>query len=420
MSADKQSQDDAAPGEMPWGRVADDGTVFVRTADGERSVGSYEAGTPEEALEFFTKRYDELEGKVHLLEQRVASGRLAPEEATSSDEGAARAGRRRPRGRRPRVAGGRLDALGPVIAVQRSARKEERAQKSAESKAEKEKLVAEAEKLAEGTDWRNGANRLRDLLATWKELPRLDRATDDALWRRFSTARTTYTRHRKAHFAEEHERRDSARVVKERLAKEAEALSTSTEWGPTAGKYRDLMREWKAAGPAPREVDDQLWQRFRGAQDTFFGARDAANAALDEEFAANAVVKEEILVEAEKLVPVTDVDAAKKAFRDLADRWDAAGKVPRDRMKDLEARMRKVEQAIRAVEDEQWSRSDPEKSARADDMIGKLEAGIAETQAKLDKATAAGDAKRTKDLESELANKQAFLDMAKKAAADFS
>lgn len=420
MSSDTQSQDDPARGETPWGRVADDGTVYVRPADGERSVGSYEAGTPAEALEFFTKRFDELEGKVHLLEQRVASGRLAPEEATSSA-----------RALREQVVdahavgdlvslAARLDALGPVIAAQRSARKEERAQKTAESRAEKEKLVAEAEKLAEGTDWRNGANRLRDLLATWKELPRLDRATDDALWRRFSTARTTYTRHRKAHFAEEHERRDSARVVKERLAKEAEALATSTEWGPTAGRYRDLMREWKAAGPAPREVDDQLWQRFRGAQDTFFGARDAANAALDEEFAANAEAKEQILAEAEKLVPVTDIEAAKKSFRDLADRWDEAGKVPRDRMKDLEGRMRKVEQAIRAVEEEQWSRSDPEKSARADDMISKLEAGIAETQAKLDKATAAGDAKRTKDLEAELANKQAFLDMARKAAADFS
>ena len=162
MSADKQSPDAAAP----WGRVADDGTVFVRTADGERSVGSYEAGTPEEALEFFTKRYDELEGKVHLLEQRVASGRLAPEEATSSTKAL-----------REQVVdahavgdlvalAARLDALGPVIAVQRSARKEERAQKSAESKAEKETLVAEAEKLAEGTDWRNGANRLRDLLTT--------------------------------------------------------------------------------------------------------------------------------------------------------------------------------------------------------------------------------------------------------------
>ena len=424
MSADKQSRDDSAPAGTAWGRVAEDGTVYVRTADGERSVGSYEAGTPAEALEFFSKRFEELEGKVHLLEQRVASGRLAPEEATSATKAL-----------REQVVdahavgdltslAARLDALAPVIAVQRSARKEERAQKSAESKAEKEKLVAEAERLAESTDWRNGANRLRDLLATWKELPRLDRATDDALWRRFSTARTTYTRHRKAHFAEEHERRDGARVIKERLVKEAEALSSSTEWGPTAGKYRDLMREWKAAGPAPREVDDQLWQRFRGAQDAFFGARDAANAALDEEFAANAEVKDQILVEAEALVaqvqsPGVDLEAVKKTFRDLADRWDAAGKVPRDRMKELEARMRKVEQAIRAVEDEQWSRSDPEKSARADDMIGKLETGIAETQAKLDKANAAGDARKVKDLEGELANKQAFLDMARKAAAEF-
>ena len=419
MSSDKQSRDDSAQGEQPWGRVAEDGTVYVRTADGERPVGSYEAGTSEEALEFFTKRYEELEGKVHLLEQRVASGRLAPEEATSSVKALReQVGDAHAVGDLVSLAA-RLDALAPVIAVQRSARKEERAQKSAESKAAKEKLVAEAERLADSTDWRNGANRLRELLATWKELPRLDRATDDALWRRFSTARTTYTRHRKAHFAEEHERRDSARVVKERLAKEAEALSSSTEWGPTAGKYRDLMREWKAAGPAPREVDDQLWQRFRGAQDTFFGARDATNAALDEEFAANAEVKDAILVEAEALVPVTDLEAAKKTFRDLADRWDAAGKVPRDRMKELEGRMRKVEQAIRSVEDEQWSRSDPEKSARADDMIGKLESGIAETQAKLDKASAAGDDRRVKDLESELANKQAFLDMAKKAAADF-
>jgi len=420
MSSDKQSRDDSTPAEMPWGRVAEDGTVYVRTADGERPVGSYEAGTPEEALEFFAKRFEELEGKVHLLEQRVTSGRLAPEEASSSVKAL-----------REQVVdahavgdlvalAARLDALAPVIAVQRSARKEERAQKTAESKAAKEELVAEAERLAESTDWRNGANRLRDLLATWKELPRLDRATDDALWRRFSTARTTYTRHRKAHFAEEHERRDSARVVKERLAKEAEALASSTEWGPTAGKYRDLMREWKAAGPAPRDVDDKLWQRFRGAQDTFFGARDAANAALDQEFAANAEVKEAILVEAETLVPVTDLEVAKRTFRDLADRWDAAGKVPRDRMKELEGRMRKVEQAIRAVEDEQWSRSDPEKSARADDMIGKLEAGIAEAQARLDKAAAAGDERKVKDLQGELESKQAFLEMARRAAADFS
>ena len=411
MSADKQSD---------WGRVAEDGTVYVKTPDGERTVGQYPEGTPEEAMKFYTDRFEALAFEVHLLEQRIVASKLSPEEAASTVKTL------REQVVEANAVGdliglaARLDATGPVIAIQREAKRVEKAQRSAESKIEKDKIVGEAEKLAESNDWRNGANRLRDLLDQWKALPRLDKATDDVLWRRFSGARTTYTRRRKAHFAEEHERRDGARVIKDRLVTEAETLSTSTEWGPTAGRYRDLMREWKAAGPAPRDIDDELWKRFRGAQDAFFGARDAASVELDKEFAANAEVKEQILLEAETLVPVTDLEAAKKTFRDLADRWDAAGKVPRERMKDLEGRMRKVEQALRSVEDDQWKRSDPEKSARADDIVSKLEAGIADEQARLDKARAAGDGSRVTQLEDSLANKQAFLDMARKASEEFS
>lgn len=403
-----------------WGRVAEDGTVYVRTADGERSVGSYPEGTPEEALHFFTERYAALAFEVELLEKRVNGGRLTPDEATASV-----------RTVREQVVdahavgdldslAGRLDALGPVIAVQREARRAERAEKVAAAKQAKERIVGEAEAIAEGSDWRAGVNRLRDLLEEWKALPRLDRASDDALWRRFSSARTSYTRRRKAHFAELNELREGARAVKERLATEAEALAGSTEWGPTAGRFRDLMRDWKAAGPAPREVDDKLWKRFRGAQDQFFAARDAANAELDQEFAGNAEVKERLLVEAEALLPVTDLEAAKRAFREIADRWDAAGKVPRDRMKELEGRIRTVEQAIRSLEDDRWRRTDPEKSARADDMVAKLEKGIADLEADLERARAAGDTARAGRLEGDLASRRTFLEMARKAAADFS
>jgi hypothetical protein len=290
-----------------WGRVAEDRTVYVRTADGERPVGQYPEGTPAEALAFYTKRYDELAGSVHLLEQRVQGALVSPEEATEAVKAM------RAQVVEANAVGdltalvGRLDALGPVISVQRQARKAERDEKIAAAKTDKERIVGDAEKIAEGNDWRNGANRLRQLLDEWKALPRIDRSSDDQLWRRFSTARTAYTRRRKSHFAEQNEKRDAARVVKQRLVKEAEGLATSTDWGPTASAYRDLMREWKAAGPAPRDVEDELWGRFRGAQDTFFGARDAAMAAQDSEFAANAEAKEKLLVEAEALVPVTDL-----------------------------------------------------------------------------------------------------------------
>ena len=403
-----------------WGRVADDGTVYVKTPDGERAVGQYPEGTPDEALRFFTERYAALAFEVELLEKRIQSGVMSPEEAAASVRTVqAQVAEANAVGDLAALTA-RLQALEPVLAAQREARKAERAQRAAESRASKERIVAEAEKLAEGSDWRNGANRMRELLDEWKALPRIDRSSDDALWRRFSTARTAYTRRRKAHFAEQHEKRDAARAVKEQLAAEAEELAASTDWGPTAGRYRDLMRQWKAAGPAPRDIDDALWKRFRGAQDAFFGARDAAAAEQDQEFAANAEVKERLLVEAEALVPVTDLEAAKRAFRDIAERWDAAGKVPRERMKELEGRIRKVEQEIRGVEEEQWRRSDPEKSARADDMVSKLEAAIAQVEADLDKARAAGNEKKIKELEDNLASRRMFLETAKRASADFS
>jgi hypothetical protein len=402
-----------------FGRVDEDGTVYVRVGDHEHVVGQYPEGTPQEALAFFTKRYDALAFEVQLLEQRVRAGALSPDEATESINRVVE------QLVEPHAVGditalvARLDALRPIIGLQREKRREDRARRVEESRERKNAIVEEAEKIAAGRDWRNGANRLRDLLADWKALPRLDKAADDELWHRFSSARTTYTRARKAHFAEISEKRDSARVVKERLAREAEELADSTEWGPTAARYRALMQEWKAAGPAPKEVDDALWKRFRGAQDVFFAARDAANAEIDREFAANAETKKALLVEAEALLPVTDLAAAKRAFRDIAERWDAAGKVPRDQIKPLEARIRRVEQEIRGLEEDQWRKSDPEKSARADDMVSKLREAITKLEADLERAQAAGDSSKVGKLEADLSSRRSFLEMAERTAAEF-
>lgn len=403
-----------------WGRVDSEGAVFVRTGDGERQVGQWPDGDPEEVLALFARKYDALAFEVGLLEQRVKAGTASPEDAGAALK------QIRPTLDEAAFVGdidalaGRVAALETLIKAQRERRRAERAAKVAAARTRKEELVSEAETLAAGENWRSGADRLRALLDEWKSLPRLDKAADDALWRRFSSARTTYTRHRKAHFAELDEKREGARAVKERLVTEAEKLSGSTEWGPTAGAYRDLMRRWKAAGPAPREVEEDLWRRFRAAQDTFFGARDAEAAATDAEFAANATVKEAILVKAEALVPVKDVAAAKSVFRDLADQWDEAGKVPRERIKELEGRMRAVEKAIRDVEDQAWQRSNPEARARAADTVAQLEASLADLESKRAKAEAAGNDRKVAEHAAAIEARSAWLAQAQKALTEFS
>jgi hypothetical protein len=404
----------------PWGRVDDEGNVYVRTSDGERLIGQWPGGDPAEAMALYVQRYEGLEVEVDLLEKRLEGGTLSPDDAAKAVT------KVREQITDAQAMGDldtllkRLDELQPAIERQREERKAARAAKVAEAQTEKTRIAEEAEKIAAGSDWKSGADKLRALLDEWKALPRLSKSADDELWHRFSTARTAYTRRRKTHFGEQSTLREAAQATKEKLIAEAEALSGSTDWGPTAGKYRDLMNEWKKAGSAPRNVEDKLWKRFRAAQDAFFTARDEANAKLDAEYEVNAEKKLEILAEAEKLLPIKDVEAARKAWLEIADRWEAAGKVPRARISEFEGRIRKVEQAVRDATDSAWKRTDPEKSARADDMIGKLQRAIDEVGDKIAAAEAKGDKKKVKDLQADKASKEAFLEMAQKAQADFS
>jgi hypothetical protein len=403
-----------------WGRVSSDGSVFVTTPEGEKLVGQCPDDSPEDALARFKKRYDDLAFEVDLLDQRVRAGNLSPNDANGSVRKLlATVSEAACVGDLANL-NARLEALNLVIAERRQQQRIERAKRVEEAKERKEQIGAEAEQIAASNDWRNGANRLRDLLGEWKDLPRLDKGVDDEIWRRFSTARTTYTRRRKAHFSELNEKRDSARQIKERLVVQAEALADSTEWGPTSGEYRELMRQWKAAGPAPKDVDDKLWARFRGAQDIFFAARDAANAAEEAHFAENAVKKEALLVEAEALLPVTDLDTAREAFRSIAERWDAAGKVPRDKIKTLESRLRHVEQEIRSVEDERWRRSNPEARARAADTVAKLESSLADLREKFAKAEANGSTKKAAEHAAAIEAREEWMVEARKALEEFS
>ncbi|GAA5002051.1 DUF349 domain-containing protein [Actinopolymorpha pittospori] len=406
--------------EDPWGRVADDGTVYVRTDTGERAIGSWQVGDPEGALTFFRRKYDAIALEVDLLASRVESGILAPDEAQS-------ALRRERRNLENAQAIGdlaalaaRLDALEAVIADRRAERRVERKRQVEEAREAKAAIAAEAETLSAGSDWRHGVGRFRELLDQWKALPRLDKATDDELWRRFSSARTAYTRRRKQHFSELNVRREDARQAKEEIAAEAESLADSTDWGRGTTQYRELMQRWKAAGPAARDVEDQLWKRFRAAQDRFFNARNATYAEQEAEFQVNLEQKEALLVEAEALLPVRDHRVAREAYRGLLQRWDEIGRVPRASVRAVEGRLRKVEDAIRSAESNEWRRTNPETRARANDTLTQLRNSIADLERELAKQQETGNAAGVRQAEEALNARRAWLAEVEKTLDEFS
>jgi Domain of Unknown Function (DUF349) len=405
----------------PWGRVDADGTVYVRTADGERVIGSWAAGSPEEALVFFRRKFESLETEVTLIEQRITTTEIAPAQAQSTVKRLLAA-----------VADAnalgdldglrvRLEALTGAVDQRREEVKAAREHARVAAREVKERIVEEAEHIAaEATHWKASGERMAELLEEWKVAPHADRSIEAVLWKRLSSARNGFTKRRKAYFASLESEREVVKARKEKLVAEAESLADSTDWGGTSSIYRDLMRQWKEAGRAGRDDEADLWKRFRDAQDKFFAARSEVLAVKETELRAHASVKEQLLAEAQALLPITDWRAARSALRRVQERWEQAGSVPRDSRDQLEQGLRKVEEAIRRAEDTQWKRSNPEALARAQGTVNQLRAAIETLESQLAKAQANGDPSAIAKAEEALTARQSWLAEAERTLAEFS
>jgi len=403
----------------PWGRVDADGTVYVRTADGERVIGSWQAGSPDEALAFYRRKFESLDTEVSLLEQRITTTDLSPAQARAGIE------RLQASVTDAHAIGdlgqlqARLEALTGKVDERQEEVRAQRDQVRTEARSIKEAIVIEAETIAaEATHWKNSSERLRQLLEEWKAAPRADRAVETALWKRLSAARNAFNKRRKAYFAELTEERDGAKARKESLCDEAEALTDSTDWSATAAAFRELMRSWKAAGRASRADEDELWTRFKTAQDTFFRARAEVYSAKDAALREHAAVKTELLEEAGKLVPVTDVRAARAALRGIQERWEQAGPVPREAHERLESGLHRIEDAVRKAEDAQWRRSNPEALARARGTVDQIRTAIAGLEDQLAKAQAADNARAVQEAQEALDARRAWLVEAERTLAE--
>jgi hypothetical protein len=403
-----------ADSEAPWGRVDETGTVFVRTADGERPVGQYPDGTPEEALAYFERKFDDLAGQVTLLEVRVRRGTAASEVAKTVANLRTSIAEANAVGDLASLEA-RLDALhGTVDELTEKQAAEAKAAVEA-AVVERTALVEEVEALAAQdlakAQWKQVTSSLDALFERWQKHqqdgPRLPKATSDDLWKRFRAARTTIESHRKAFFAELDSVHKDARIRKQELAEKAEALAPKGVEG--IASYRALLDDWKRAGRAGKKADDALWARFKAAGDVLYAAKAEADARDDAEFGANLEKKLALLEEAEPLLTEKDRDRAREKLLSIQRRWDEIGKVPRDKVRNVEDRMRKVEAAVRKLDEDHWNRSDPEKKARSEGLASQLEEAIAKLEAELAEAKAGGDAKRIAEAQEALDARKAWL-----------
>jgi len=409
-----------------FGRVGEDGTVYVITPTGDRAVGSYPGKTADEALAYFVKKFEMAASEVALLAARIRSGAMVPSDAHEAVN-------------KLRTQILELNGVGDLANLAQSlekipalitehegayqarkaAQNAEREARKVEAAAIKEKIVAEAESLIESVAWKVTTARLKELLDDWKKAPRLDKKVDAALWKRFSSSRNKFDKRRRTHFSNLDSEQKKVATTKESIVKEAESLANSREWLNTAKKYKELMDQWKAAGRGKKSADTALWNRFKTAQDTFFKAKNADMDKRKGSMVENLAKREAMIVEFEALLPITDFKSAKKKFYDLMGKWQKIGMTDRKKRASFDSRIKKVEDEINELERNFQRKSDPSAKAQANKVVQSLAEAIENYEKQAAKAEAAGQTAKAMVAREAAAARRGWLEEAQKGLTEF-
>jgi hypothetical protein len=409
-----------------FGRVAEDGTVYVITSSGEKAVGSYPGKSADEALAYFVKKFEMLASEVALLAARIRSGAMVPSDA---QEAVAKL----------KLAIQNLNGVGDLAKlnesiesipalienhkeayeIKKQAQAAEKAARKIEITAQKERIATEAEGLVDSVNWKATTEKLKELLDEWKKAPRLDKATDAKLWKRFSSSRNKFDKRRRTHFATLDIEFKKVNELKEVIVKEAESLANSRDWLKTAQKYKSLMDKWKAAGRGKKSTDTALWNRFKASQDQFFAAKNADMEKRQGSMVENLQKREELLTQIESLLPISDFKSARRTFRDLESKWQRIGITDRKKMPALQVRVDKVSAAIAELEQHDSRKTDPTAIAQANKVVQGLVEAIENYEKQASKAEAAGQTAKAMLAREAAAARRVWLEQAQKGLTEF-
>lgn len=311
----------------------------------------------------------------------------------------------------------------------RSQHFEQRQEQWGANAALKQELIVKAHELSTSDDWRPTSDALRNLFAEWKKIGSAGRQQDEELWKQFRAAQQHFY-DRRAAFYEDNKGR------KESLVARARELSGSDDWDATFEEMKSMMADWRTVGTAGnRDLDNKLWDAFRGAQNTFFDRRFETQAKREQQAREAVKGKEQIVQAIEALAYSGDPVAAQEEANRLKAEFDALPSIRKDRQDQLDRRMRKAlgdikvnaaaEGARRAVT---WEGKIREAVFKSKEQLDGLKASVIANQealsaARADLATASeDDAEILKDtisaLEESIAESNAEIDRLEASIAD--
>ncbi|MDR1878380.1 MAG: DUF349 domain-containing protein [Bacteroidales bacterium] len=181
----------------------------------------------------------------------------------------------------------------------------------------------------------------------WKESGPVDEEKREELWNRFKTASNKINQNRREHYervAQQQEENYNAKVA---LCEEIEKI-VNTEPADVKQlfaletKVSDLFKTWKSIGASPRDVQDEVWDRFRSAMDTFFTNKKNRLGKMKEDHLNNYNIKLNLCIQAEAIALRKDWKKATAEILALQDEWKQSGSFDYKQTEKLRKRFRKA------------------------------------------------------------------------------
>lgn len=402
------------------GRVDEDNNVYVFDNGSERKVGQYPGVTMAEALSYFERKFSDLEANVRILEQRVKGKADASSIAKAAQKLAADL-------TEPAAVGNiqelrdRVANVTPNIEQMKKEKNEATEKAVADTLALRQEIATKAQALADKdpkkTQWKAASAEMNELFEKWqlsqKASPKIPRKDSEPIWKSFSQSRTKFESNKRAFFSALSAESKNVRARKTALVAQAEALVA--KGADSASEYRKLLDQWKLSGRSQGTQDDQLWDRFKAAGDRIYAVRKEVIAKESVEFQANYEAKIAIIAEAEKLDPQKNLAEAKKQLLLLQARYEKAGKVPKDKIRETDDRFRSVEKRVKDAEQEHWRKSDPAAIERTNGVLSQLEQSITKLEQELVAANAANDSVKIQKAQEALDARRSWLEVVKQS-----
>jgi len=181
----------------------------------------------------------------------------------------------------------------------------------------------------------------------WKESGPVEDDKKEELWNRFKTASDKINQQRRDYYElldnQQEENYKAKLALCDRIEEFSNTEITSIKlMNERSDEVAELFKTWKTLGAAPKEVHDEVWNRFRQAMDTFFANKKQYLSNIKEEQVNNYNLKVNLCIQAEAISERKDWKKATTEILALQQEWKSIGTVSHKQADLLWKRFRKA------------------------------------------------------------------------------